>query len=91
MTRAETKVACPPAGARTTVQAMSSRTSATDAPSTIALLVVITIVTFALGGLTDLHIVWAVVIAVAAGIVAAAITRALVLRRRASGRGVSGS
>jgi hypothetical protein len=82
----------PADGARVSVVGMSTRSTATDAPSTIALLGVITLTLVALGAWTDLHAVAAVGIAVAAGIVAAAITRAIVMRRRrAAARGVSGS
>lgn len=63
---------------------MSEAKTRTDAPSIIAMLVVITAVTIALGSLTELGPVWSGVIAVAAGILAAAITKGIMLQRRRS-------
>ncbi|MGM1029811.1 MAG: hypothetical protein ACQEWM_08070 [Actinomycetota bacterium] len=65
---------------------MSEAQTRTDAPSIIAMLIVITAVTVALGAMTELGALWSGVIAVASGIVAAAITHAVVLQRRRARR-----
>lgn len=65
---------------------MSEAKTRTDAPSIIAMLIVITVLTIALGTLTELGAVWSGVIAVGSGILAAAVTHAIVLRRRRSRR-----
>ena len=65
---------------------MSEAKTRTDAPSIIAMLIVITVVTVALGAMTQLGALWSGVIAVGSGILAAAVTHAMLLRRRQSRR-----